>query len=35
MTDSAQTPPSAPVLEFRDLRVDFALASSTVHAVRG
>nr|WP_264302770.1 ATP-binding cassette domain-containing protein [Streptomyces poriferorum] len=35
MTDSAQTPPTAPVLEFRDLRVDFALASSTVHAVRG
>lgn len=35
MTDSAQTPPSAPVLEFRDLRVDFALASSTVHTVRG
>ncbi|MET7369964.1 ABC transporter ATP-binding protein [Streptomyces sp. NPDC005566] len=35
MTDSAQTTPSAPVLEFRDLRVDFTLASSTVHAVRG
>ncbi|MFE6040646.1 ATP-binding cassette domain-containing protein [Streptomyces sp. NPDC056452] len=35
MTDSAQTTPSAPVLEFRDLRVDFELASSTVHAVRG
>ncbi|MCX5144091.1 ABC transporter ATP-binding protein [Streptomyces sp. NBC_00338] len=35
MTESAQTPPSVPVLEFRDLRVDFALAASTVHAVRG
>ncbi|MFD0020793.1 ATP-binding cassette domain-containing protein [Streptomyces sp. NPDC058382] len=35
MTDSAQTPAPAPVLEFRDLRVDFALSSSTVHAVRG
>ncbi|MFI6859552.1 ATP-binding cassette domain-containing protein [Streptomyces sp. NPDC050421] len=35
MTDSAQTPPTTPVLEFQDLRVDFALASSTVRAVRG
>jgi len=35
MNDSAQTPSAEPVLEFRDLRVDFALGSSTVHAVRG
>ncbi|MFE6887453.1 ATP-binding cassette domain-containing protein [Streptomyces sp. NPDC057694] len=31
-TDHSPTPP---LLEFRDLRVDFALASGTVHAVRG
>ncbi|MFG2594612.1 ATP-binding cassette domain-containing protein [Streptomyces sp. NPDC048462] len=29
------SPDTAPVLEFRDLRVDFELAASTVHAVRG
>ncbi|MEW2179333.1 ABC transporter ATP-binding protein [Streptomyces sp. NPDC005406] len=35
MTDSPQTATSAPVLEFEDLHVDFALASTTVNAVRG
>lgn len=35
MTHSPDAPDAAPVLEFQDLRVDFELASSTVHAVRG
>ncbi|ROQ72926.1 ABC transporter ATP-binding protein [Streptomyces sp. NBC_01260] len=35
MTHSPDAPDAVPVLEFRDLRVDFELASSTVHAVRG
>ncbi|WP_073738081.1 ATP-binding cassette domain-containing protein [Streptomyces sp. CB02488] len=35
MTHSPDAPDTAPVLEFQDLRVDFELASSTVHAVRG
>ncbi|MFJ3533697.1 MULTISPECIES: ABC transporter ATP-binding protein [unclassified Streptomyces] len=35
MTHSPDVPDAAPVLEFQDLRVDFELASSTVHAVRG
>lgn len=35
MTHSPDVPGAAPVLEFQDLRVDFELASSTVHAVRG
>ncbi|MGW0670223.1 ATP-binding cassette domain-containing protein [Streptomyces sp. NPDC002746] len=35
MTHSPDVPEAAPVLEFHDLRVDFELASSTVHAVRG
>ncbi|MCX4648519.1 ABC transporter ATP-binding protein [Streptomyces sp. NBC_01446] len=38
MTSTPQSPaaPTAPpVLEFQDLRVDFRLAGSTVHAVRG
>ncbi|MFA3841411.1 MULTISPECIES: ATP-binding cassette domain-containing protein [Streptomyces] len=32
---SPAAPTAAPVLEFRDLRVDFRLSGSTVHAVRG
>ncbi|MGN5634485.1 ATP-binding cassette domain-containing protein [Streptomyces sp. AC154] len=35
MTHSPDAPDAAPVLEFQDLRVDFELAASTVHAVRG
>ncbi len=35
MTHSPDAPNAAPVLEFQDLRVDFELASATVHAVRG
>ncbi|MFF3264434.1 ATP-binding cassette domain-containing protein [Streptomyces sp. NPDC002932] len=35
MTHSPDVPDAAPVLEFQDLRVDFELASATVHAVRG
>ncbi|MFG2522376.1 ATP-binding cassette domain-containing protein [Streptomyces sp. NPDC048527] len=33
--ESPTAPTAAPVLEFQDLRVDFRLSGSTVHAVRG